>query len=228
MNKVLSFCLLAVLPLLTFGQTTILSNSFPDADLVDAAVCEDGYVVISHTQYEEQVGQEIFRYYDGFVKKLDVNLQPVWQQDFPRSKHQTMESVAVSDGKVWVLRTHYPNIKSGKAEAKIHIFSNAGREETSKSIQYPGYYTTEAEWLQPLPDGTVLAMTRAFRTENGYGTLWLHKVDAQGNRIWAETFGKNAHYADLPDVTLTASGTVVMTGLSYATQSDLMNENSKG
>jgi hypothetical protein len=196
----------------------IWSNSFGGTSndwFQDMVETSDGGWLAAGATYSPSSGNKASPGYGGmdyWVVRLDANGNKLWDQTFGGSQDDQLCGISESSNGGFILAGHsFSNTNGNKTASQIYPYGNGYSDiwiieidatgEILWQKAYGGYGHDRAYSFQRLASGGfVLAgslmagsIPDATRTSYGDFDAWILRLDAEGNKLWEQTFGGAAH-----------------------------------
>ena len=132
-----------------------------------------------------------FRLSDGYIVKMDENLDTLWQRTFGASLIDKINDIILFDGKIYAVGISWrPEYEHRKSQAWLLVLDTAGNLIYQKL--YGDKDQDAANAIIPTDDGNLL-ITGEYG-QGGDQNVWLLKIKPDGTIIWDKKFGKLTDY----------------------------------
>jgi uncharacterized delta-60 repeat protein len=224
---------LELAPLATTGTQSRWAKSYGgnarDTFSSVALTPDGGFVVVGNSQSSNGDFPATKGAYDAIIAKFNANGNKVWAKNYGGSDLDSFSSVTltpdggfVAVGVSYSTNGDFPATK-GYNDAIIVKFNASGNKVWAKS--YGGNGDDEFNSVTPTTDGgfVVVGNSRSINgdfpaTKGDYDAI-IAKFNANGNKVWAKSYG-GSDTDDFSSVTSTTDGGFVAVGYSYSKNGD--------
>lgn len=197
-------------------------------DIKAAVPMTDGFIMIGHHSREEKIGQTITRYHRPFVIRLDEQLKPIWEKQFPESKYKPIKSVLPVEDGFLVLGDNGYITNPGPIVASLSKLSLSGDIIWEKTYPYPGHYGSEGMNMIALDDGDLLVEIDVFKNGNSIEVPHIVRLSPHGEIRWDMPL-TGSYYRYYPTKIKMVSGSkILLCGSAYPSENAFINSQSQG